>query len=185
MNKKLFKNLSFGLIIIIAACSGRINSLYFSDYPLTTGKVSSQSGKFSVLLPKGWFIAEDNDLRINEIWLIKEDYSASISFIPINVDSSTADQLVLGGLQELKRLNIAFRKAKVGNASFSILNEEFFQVNDTEFFAYEYTTEDHAKIRVVLFKFNGKFYECSASSSNSQNSEELFNVQNTILATIQ
>lgn len=185
MNKKFFKYLSIGLIVIISACSGRINSLYFSDYPLTSGKVSSQSGAISVLLPKGWFIAEDNEFRINEIWLIKEDYSASISFIPINVDSSTANQLVIGGLPELKRLNFAFRKAKVGNAPLSFLNEEFFQVNHTKFLAYEYTGQGNSKIRVVLFKFKDKFYECTASSSNSQNSEELFNVQNTILATIQ
>lgn len=185
MNKNLLKYLLLLSITILSACAGGVNSLYFSDYPLTTGKVSSQSGSFSVLLPKGWFIAEDNELRINEIWLIKEDYSASISFIPINVDSSTASQLAAGGLQELKRLNIAFRKAKIGNKPVSIFNEELFQINSNDFLAYEYPDENNAKIRVVLFKFEGKFYECSAIPASAQNLEELFNIQNTLLTSIQ
>lgn len=174
------------MLIIINACSGVSNSMYPPDYTLTTQSAAAKSGSLSVKIPAGWFAADDNENIVNDLWLIKNNYSASLNFVPVNVDTiiNYANQTMQ--LESVMEMSVLFKKAKLGGMFKGIVNKELFSIGHNEFIAYEFVDETQRQIRVVLFKLGPRFYEVSAiPQKSSVDLGELYRVQNSVLNSIQ
>ena len=87
-------------------------------------------------------------------------------------------------INSIVKFSQAFRKAKYGKAMKEFVNQEKFEINQKQFAAYEYVDDSKRAIRVVVFSFGNKFYELSAIPFKTQNPQELYKIQNSVLFSI-
>jgi len=177
-----------GLVVLtllsLTGCGGGNASIYNSDYPLTNEIAKSKTSKLSVKLPAGWYAADDNENNFIDLWLVKSDYSATLSFIPLNVDPEAVKEADKSELESVLNISKTFKKAKYGTSLKAFTNEEIFKINNDEYGAYEYTDSQNRLIRVVLLKFNNKYYELTAIPVKNQDAQELYKIQNSILSSL-
>lgn len=174
---------SIFLIIFFYSCSTAIKSLYSFDYPLTSKKAYSKNSNISVYIPDGWFTAEDNECKCLEIWLIKNDYSQSLNFAVINTDEKTKRSIQKNGIAKLAEYNKIFVKTKLGNLFKGFFKEENFVIGNKQFYAYQYY-DNNKVVRIILFEHNNRFYELTALSNDSDDSERLWVIQNSVLTSL-
>ena len=169
--------------MLIQSCGG-ISSIYYFNYPLTSETAKAKSSALSVKIPKGWSVIEDNECKCTDLWLVKDDYSATLNFVVFNLDSLTTDNIRSDEINSLVQLSKAFIKAKYGNEFKGFTNEEKFEINKNKFAAYQYLDERMRNIRVIILKSGKKYYELSAIPVKTKNLTDLFNTQNSVLNSI-
>jgi hypothetical protein len=169
--------------MLIQSCGG-ISSIYNFNYPLTSETAKAKSSALSVKIPKGWSVIEDNECKCTDLWLVKDDYSATLNFVVFNLDSLTTDNIRSDEINSLVQLSKAFIKAKYGNEFKGFTNEEKFEINKNKFAAYQYLDERMRNIRVIILKSGKKYYELSAIPVKTKNLTDLFNTQNSVLNSI-
>jgi hypothetical protein len=172
------------LVLIFISCSSSVTSLYDSNFPLTNEIAKSKTTQLSVKIPQGWFTADDNEYNYIDLWLIKDDYSATLNFVFLNLDSETKKEISSNEMSSVVSFSKTFKKAKYGSALKEFLNEETFQLNGKTFSSYEYLDDQKRNIRVIVFKSGENFYELSAIPIKNQNPGELFKIQNSVLSSI-
>ncbi len=172
------------ITVSLSHCSSSLSSIYSDDYPLTKETARSKLSQLTVKIPQGWFSAEDNKNNVIDLWLVKADYSASLNFTVLNVDSMTRNKIQGDDLKNLVWYSQAFRKAKYGKSIKEFINQENFEIGNKHFSAYEYADDSKRMIRVVLFRFGNKYYELSAIPFKSDNPQELYKIQNSVLNSI-
>jgi len=170
-------------LILVQSCGG-ISSIYNNNYPLTSESAKVKSSSLSVRIPKGWSAVDDNECKCTDLWLVKDDYTATLNFIALNVDSLTANNIRNDEIHSLIQLSKAYIKAKYGNEFMGFTNDEMFEINNNKFAAYQYIDEKMRNIRVVILKSGKRYYELSAIPVKTINLNELFNTQNTVLTSI-
>jgi hypothetical protein len=177
-----------GLIIValqfLVSCTGGISSMYDSNFPLTNETAMARTSKLTIKIPQGWFTAEDNENNLIDLWLIKDDYSATLNFISLSLDSASIRENRGDEIKGAVRFSQIFRKAKYGKTLKEFNNQELFEINKKQFAAYEYVDGTNRFIRVIIFSYGNKFYELSAIPVKTQNLKELYKVQNSILSSI-
>ncbi len=180
------KNIFLAIILISTfyACSGSLSSIYDFDYPLTTKTAKSNFTRLQIQIPQGWFVAEDNEFKTTDIWLVKEDYSATIKFVAISLDDETTENFASDELGKVVELNKILLKAKLGKNFTGFTNEEIFSSNYSVFNAYQYLNEKDEPVRTVIFKNDSKYYEVTAFALKSANPAEIFKAQNSVLASL-
>lgn len=177
----------FSLILVFLAvysCSTALKSLYKFDYPLTPLKAYSKNTNISVSIPDDWFTAEDNECKCIDLWLIKNDLSQSLNFTVINPDEKTVNKIRENGLSKLAEYNRIFIRVRLGNSFKGFLNEENFELGNRQFHAYQYLDDAGRRVRVVLFGHNNRYYELTAISKDSDNYEQLWVIQNSVLTSL-
>jgi len=173
------------LSTLLFSCAGPA-SFYKFDSKLTSDIVVSKTTDLKVNVPHGWFTAEDNENEQIDLWLIKDDYSATISFIRINPDEETLKGLRNNEIQkveEYSRLNnqIAHREKFI-----DLLKNESFELDDREFELYQFAGSKYL-YRTAVFKYKNVFYECTVSIKPGLSPEEIikvFSTQNSVLQSI-
>jgi hypothetical protein len=158
--------------------------MYDSGYTLTKEFAKAKSLQLTVKIPQGWFTAEDNENKFIDLWLIKDDYSATLNFIPLNIDSLTMKEIQNDEIKSAVEFSKVFKKAKYGKSFGGFINQENFEINKKKFSAYEYLDDSKRNIRVVVFKSGGRFYELTAIPVKNQNPQELYKIQNSVLSSI-
>lgn len=169
---------------VLVSCSSADKSIYDFDYPLTAEQAHSSSAVITVSVPGGWFSALDNDCNCRDLWLVKNDYTASISFSVINPDSLTRTGIAKDELAGIAELSRDFKRIKYGEKFREYGSPESFSVNSIKFYSYQYYAAEGLPARVVVFKFNDRYFECSANYSSEDSGKELFAVQNSVLLSI-
>jgi hypothetical protein len=189
--KKKFLNSSafyffflFAVSLFVSGCSTSLSSIYDFDYPLTAAIAKSNSSQLQIQIPRGWIIAEDNAYKTSDIWLVKEDYSATIKFEKVSLDEETIKSFSENELGKIAELNKTLVKAKFGKTFGGFTNEEIFGNTARTFSAYQYSDDKGQQIRTVLFKNNSQFYEVTAFALKSANPAEIFKAQNSMLASV-
>ncbi|PKL82813.1 MAG: hypothetical protein CVV24_08140 [Ignavibacteriae bacterium HGW-Ignavibacteriae-3] len=176
------------LILILSLslnfCSSGMASKYESDYTFTNEISKAKSLQLSAKVPKGWFAAEDNENNLIDLWLIKDDYSATLNFVQLNLDSATVKEIGNDEINGLINLSKSFRIAKYGKAFQKFFNQEVFEINNKQFGAYEYIDGSKRTIRVAVFKTGKKYYELSAIPVKTENLPELYQIQNSVLSSV-
>jgi len=119
-----------------------------------------------------------------DLWLVKNDYSATLNFVALNVDSLTMKEIQSDEIKFVVEFSKAFKKAKYGKTFGGFVKQETFEMNKKKFSAYEYLDDAKRNIRVVVFKSGNKFYELSAIPVKTQNLQELYKIQNSVLSSI-
>lgn len=189
--KKIFLNSSAfyffflsAVSLLVYGCSTSLSSIYDFDYPLTAAIAKSNSSQLQIQIPQGWIIAEDNAYKTSDIWLVKEDYSATIKFEKVSLDEETIKNFSEDELGKVAGLGQTLVKARLGKAFSGFTNEEIFGNTARTFSAYQYSDEKGQQIRTVLFKNNSQIYEVTAFALKSANPAEIFKVQNSVLASV-
>lgn len=187
---KNYKNFFAVAFLIFYSCSSS-NYLIDSFSSLLTNETAySKISNISVKIPKDWFIAEDNECNCIDLWLIKNDYKAMISFTKLNLDELVLSKIKDSELSKAVYYSKMFVRMKLGklflleNADNQFFDDATFYMNDIPFSAYQYIDNEKRNCRVVVFKFKGKFYECTAVPNGIDDLNFLFSIQNAVLSTL-
>jgi hypothetical protein len=174
----------FGFSIFVIKCTSSKTSIYDFNYQLTEKIAKSIYGDLSVQIPKGWFLAENNEDKSTDIWLVKDSYSASIKFSLINLNEDAKRIFSEDALHKIVGINKSLLKMKLGIKFKGFTHEEEFEINNKRFIAFEYINENSFPVRVIVFNHQNKFYEVVAIAKTLEELNEVFMVQNSILKTI-
>lgn len=173
------------IIVFFFSCAGP-SSLYEVDYLLLPDLADSKTTDLKVHIPRGWFTAEDNQKEIIDLWLIKDDYKASISFFRIIPDEETLRSSIKIALPKIEEYSHLNHKIAHQNKFIDLLKNEVFEMNGREFRAYQFNGSGNL-YRVVVFNYKGKYFESIASVKPGQSNEtiaQIFTVQNSVLNSI-
>ena len=184
MKKKLIPTVVISFIILFS-CSGP-SSLYKFDTELTSDKANSKTTDLSVSIPRGWFTAEDNHDKKIDLWLIKDDYSATISFVRINPDKESLTGSKRNGIKKIKEYSILNNKLIQRDKFIDLLKNETFELNDREIEVYQFTGSKYL-YRTAVFPYENVYYECIASIKpdvSQENIAQIFSTQNSVLKSI-
>lgn len=172
------------LSVIVISCSAAVTSIYKFDYPMTPERAESLSGNFSAAVPQGWFTAVDNECNCRDLWIVRDDYSASISFSVIYMDSLTRAQISGNELEGIADISRDFKRIKFGKNFKEYGDPENFEIDSLKCSAYKYLDENNLPVRVVVFGIKEIYFECSANSTREISAAELFTVQNSVIASL-
>ncbi len=157
------------------------------DESLTDDIAYSQSSDLTLNIPKGWFTSEDNDCKCIDLWLIRDDFSATLNLVTLTMENIPKDEDNI--LDSLLQQSKNEKKAKLKN-SFRILGEDkYFTINEKEFASYQYEGNEKMPIQIIVFSHQNHFYELSAVPASDVgkgkiNPDELFKVQKAVLTSI-
>ncbi len=183
--KKIFVQSITLLLIFLFSCSGP-SSLYNFDAELSSDLASSKTTNLKVNIPRGWFTADDNRSEKIDLWLIKDDYSSTISFIRINPDKETMQELGENNIKKIQDYSKLNNQLAHGDKFIDLLKNEFFELNGRKFEVYQFAGKEFL-YRVAVFFYKSNFFECIASVKPGPNQEEIskiFTVQNAVLQSI-
>lgn len=166
------------------SCGGGVASIYETDYPLSKEMAYSKTSNLYVNLPSGWFTAEDNECNCTDLWIVKGNYSQSITFKKINLDEAVQKEIGENGLDKIAFYSKTFARVKLGKDFKNFYNEEVFEMNGKTFTAYDYLNKNQIPVRVVVFRQYDKYYESEAVSKDGKSAGELFKIQNAVLSTL-
>jgi len=157
------------------------------DESLTDDLAYSQSSDLTFNIPKGWFTSEDNDCKCIDLWLIRDDFSATLNLTTLELEKSPKDEDdILDSLLQKSK----YEKRKKLKDSFKILGEDkFFTINEKEFAYYQYEGNEKLQIQVIVFEYQNHFFELSALPASNVGKgkvipEDLFKVQRAVLTSI-
>lgn len=179
--------------ISIYSCTPSRRSIYKSDHSLNLEGAQSLSTELNVRIPQGWMHVEDNKENSVDLWLVSEDLTASIVFTPIHIDSQTMSEIhenETDDLMDILEYSKTIRKAFNGSDYNETLEDEYFNINDKSFAAYQFEIKDQGITRIVVFQYLDHFYEASAEFKNGadfsdEDIKNLFSTQNSVLSSLQ
>lgn len=190
---------AFLCLILLASCGGTPAEIttsgagagyrYAPSADMSATVVQTAVGDVVARCPNGWM--ETMDLKNAPqivLWLVKEDYSASISFTPIAMDPALYTTLKKDGLRSVAKVSLNLKKDYAQDSLKVIQETEYFRLNNRDFAAYEYSAGGSDVVRVVVFDTGSRFMECAVLPATSpRGAEEIhrdFVVQQSVLASM-
>ena len=181
--KTFFRILFFSLLMW--GC--RAHLTYVNDYPMSTTAFVTRDGLMRGMIPQGWFIShEDTLVPTLDAWLVKNDFSATISLTVLAVDPLTSQTVQKEGLGFLAKLSMKFHEI-AGSKAVTFSQPNVFELQGKKFCEYEIFGPDFHQ-RVVVFPAGQKYFECEARAAKNGWSEEeihqLFRTQQSVIASL-
>jgi hypothetical protein len=186
------KKLIFVILVAISV-SGCLPSLKISEseykiVKLTQVKAESRDRDFYVLVPQNWFSTKDVNYNGNEIWLVRENYSAVIVIKKINLLSTVTAKDKNEKLLSVAKLSATLHKRKNEN-SFQINQPpKLFQNGNLIYSSYEYGFGENQIARVVLTQIDDEYFECIAYTTSKGTGRisliELYSIQESVVASL-
>lgn len=163
---------------------------YGSVVPMTEVALETVAKDLRVLCPAGWKETVDQKSAPNIVlWLVREDYAASISFTPMLMNPVLYKTLKKDGLISVAKASLSMKKNNARDSVAVVQPPEPFRLNGREFAAYEYSMDKGATvIRIVIFDTGSQYMECAmlpatASITDVENIR-LFETQQAVLASM-
>jgi len=176
------------VLVLAFLCWGCAAHLtYINDYPMSSATFSTHDGLMRGLIPDGWFISrEDTLVPTLDAWLVKNDFSASISLRELSVDPATSRKIREDGLEFLAKLSMKFHDTPEARAVL-FTQPNVFELKGNKYCEYEIRNlEVHP--RIIVFSAGEKYFECEARAAKSGWSEpelhQLFRAQQSVLASL-
>jgi hypothetical protein len=160
MRKLLLAVRFLSLVSIALLPSGCTTTSRVADNDFTREYNVSRSSFFRYKVPVGWFDAS-SDTK-SEIWLLKNDYSASITVHEIKTDDDARRSInSTAGLTRIAQLSMALRTS---DPSFLLVAPPVAdEINGHSVSSYDITsTATHDTLRVIVLRTNGRVYEIVA-----------------------
>ncbi len=188
VNIKSFFPLILLSLLIIGCSAGRGVSEY-QQY-LTNETVRGNNSPITAKVPAGWYQALDNKDNLIDIWLIKEDNSALLNLMRINIDDASVKEAGGTLLEASLKYSKTFKKASADYTFELAGGDEYTSIGSFDAGIYKYKTKSGAIARVLLFIHSGTVYELTAlpaPKTNPQNFnyEELYRAQNALLSSVE
>jgi hypothetical protein len=164
-------------------------SIYPANYPLREDIAYSASTDLTVKIPERWSAAEDEDCKCIDLWLIRDDFSATLNLITYEVNDTIRKKTIEGKLDTLVSYSKQVKKSKIKKEFKQAEDDEYFKIEGRPFAAYEYIGDEDLPIRVVVFQYQGRIFEFSAMPAKKVgggkvDTEELFRIQQSVLSSI-
>lgn len=177
--------LTAAALALVAGCA---TLPYATDHPLGSYALASRSGALQYYVPRGWFDATlDPQNMDNAIWLIRDDYGATITVGEVVLDSTATRMVARSGLRMLATLTMHLNAG--GEAPVPTKQPALFSMNGNEYCDYEIVLNpSQEEIRVVLFDAGGKYFEAKAlAAGNGKHAspQEVFTAQQSFLSGLQ
>lgn len=188
------------LALLLAACSSAPDTdageegpsfyRYAANAEMSDAYVSSSDGALRVLTPHGWRKAVDRQQApAIVLWLLREDYSASISFLPMQMDPGLYLTLKKDGIEAVAKVSLSLKQRTADDSVRVVQPVEQFRVGGRVCAAYEYRLGSTAPlIRVVVFDSGSRFVECALYPASPEitpaENRRLFEVQQSVLASM-
>ncbi len=142
----------------------------------------SRDGYLHYRIPIGWYdVTADSQSHGNAIWLLRNDYAATITVNEIRIDESARGEIAQQGLSTLARLTMFLSSQDKG----ALLQKppEDFMLNDRRCCSYELVMPKNGDIlRTVLYDVGGKVYAVAAlRTGGAKDASELMDVQMSFL----
>lgn len=173
-----------GFLFFLPGCA---SPPYSTESLPTVPLVTSRDGRLRYAVPTGWFDATANaKAPRSAIWIVRNDYCASIAVNAMEVDAVTHGEINRDGLfriaQLSMQLNTNVRSAVVLQAP------KVNRSSGRDYCVYEIeepATRD--RMRIVLFYTGEGVYEVTAlqTGGDRPTSQEVFSVQDRFLARLQ
>lgn len=181
-----FRWLLFILSIAVTSCTP---PTYRPEIPLSDNFFQSSDGVLRGRIPQGWFVPTESDLAPHlTAWLVREDYSAMLTFQEIKVDQNTARVIEENGLTLLAEISFQLKQADEPLATLVIQPREF-SLQGKKFSRYEYRSgTQEQRTSVMVFRAKNQYFESTALPTKSQtpsNYEQLVNTQQAVISSIQ
>jgi hypothetical protein len=124
---------------MLSACSSTSTYLYDSDYILTMIQAESATTDLTVNIPYKWFASETNENQFIDLWLIKNDYSASIIFLPIHFDVNNIpdDNYAMKRIYDLVKV----KSESEGNTN--LTSNQTIELSGNSLLAFEFVNVSH------------------------------------------
>lgn len=168
--KSYFLLIGFSFLI---SCSASKDEQISYDNFLLKEKITSNSKLFTISSPKKWFVAQENKTNSKDIWLIKDDYSSSITINPISVENNfTTFEDVLKFLKISKQ--VSDNPSKIENLEFNS--------RITTIAGFKYTNSIGNLQTILLVYKNSRIFEAflSEKTLNQENLNTLLAICNSL-----
>lgn len=155
----LIRALPFILSTILVGCG---SGPRVATTNLHAGYFPSRDGALQYRLPVGWFDATaDSQATAHAIWLMRNDYGASITVDEVRLDAAARKEIERGGLLQLAQLVMALTTGEHG--AMLLEPPAVVNVNGRLFCRYEMVASaTRDTLRVALFDTGGKAYVVTA-----------------------
>ena len=189
------------LLLVLAACSGGDRTVtsedaafpkyrYTATAELTHEYLSTVDGSVRVLRPQGWVRTSDpKNAPSILLWMVREDYSASLSFSPIKMDPGLYQTLRSERLDAVAKISMSLKERNAEDSVTIVQPVELFKVGGRTCAGYEYRIASAASvIRVVVFDTGSRFMECAlypaSEAVTPEENRSLFELQQAVLASM-
>jgi hypothetical protein len=175
-------------LFFLAGCS---SVPYEANYPMTDEVVKSLNEDVQIRVPKGWFATTDESNAPNLlVWLVREDYGATMAISEIKADAMTRKQLERRGLEALANVSFALKSERAKGKTEIVTKPREFKVGERKVCSYEYSTDGRKTIiRVVVFDTGKHFYDFAVVPSEKEgvktDPKSLFIIQQSVLNSMQ
>jgi hypothetical protein len=190
------------LAILLVACSGGEETTsaredvelakyrYAASAAMTKDIVSTPDGTLRVLRPEGWTRTSDPKHAPSILlWLVREDYSASLSFSHIKMDPALYQTLKREDIAAVAKVSLSLKERSAEDSVSVVQPVERFKVGGRICAAYEYRiAAAEPVIRVVVFDTGSRFMECALYPASvtvtPDENRRLFEIQQTVFASM-
>ena len=154
MNQKYFDILLIFLLLLLSCSSSKETSDLKVDVKPSPSVIISDNLKITI--PNYWREIDDNHNRLFEIWLVRDDTNAVISFIPVNL----SENFNAGNKNEELSLieKIIFAKKESGNLNFKLVEKGTLPSKYSNISISYYLGDQFQSS--IIFGENNVFYEC-------------------------
>lgn len=164
----LAKFCSLFLIIAVLGCSAKIEN---AESNILTGKLAgSKISELKVNIPVGWFQVDNDEYAHLDIWLMKNDYSASITFVPVIPDDETKAAFIGDEIKQVLRYSRILNKTSLGEDFKLLGTEKYYSLGDRNIGEYKFLNKNNL-VQVYIIKYHAKYFEISASEIKSISKE--------------
>ena len=168
-------------VLAFAGCSA---SRYTDEYPLAPAVRTSHDGFLRYRVPRGWFSTPpDSGSPQNIVWLLQNDYKATLAVSEIVVDSAANRAVRRGGLKRLAQLTMTLVSGE--NSAVLTREPEVFELNGRQFCSYETEIRETGdSLRVVVFATPERIYEVTALVRPGEQPGGVFDAQQGFLSSL-
>jgi len=172
------------LLIGVVGLAGCASTSRFAEIPLQSSYAVSRHGLLHYKVPVGWFDAtSDSQSDAAEIWLVRDDYAATISVNEMIIDAETRYAISREGLIRVANLSLSLS----GSDGFTAVLDppETFLLDGKN--SCSYTTHKPGTtdtMRVILIPVGERVFEVVALTSGKQrraSTREVFSAQQSFL----
>ena len=184
-NLKILKYLFFSLLLLILTnCSSKYSQSNINEL-FTSERVVSKTSGLSFQIPKGWHQVDANDSTFIDLWLVEDDFNASISLMPIHTNMKIETTNLYDFFEYSKVLN----KVKYDNNIEIKSEDKPTVINEALAAVYNFTTSQDQFFRVIVFQLKSNFYELTALlderlSQGKISKDEIARIQDYLLASM-
>ncbi|MBE0644759.1 MAG: hypothetical protein IH600_11815, partial [Bacteroidetes bacterium] len=152
--------------------------------------VSTADGALRVRRPEGWLRTSDpKNAPSILLWLVREDYSASLSFSPIKMDPGLYQTLRKENIAAVAKVSLSLKERNADDSVTVVQPVELFKIGGRVCAAYEYRiAAAEPVIRIVVFDTGSRFMECAlypaAVTVTPAENRRLFELQQSVLASM-